>query len=769
MSTESDEELASIGQSISLNDGHTSTTSELPKNALDILTNGSESMIPSDRPLIVGSSKSGFGEQSRKSSSSEDSDNDSVCESLEKKIHAVSYQVATLLDRIYEIQELRHLSVPSTSIEQSAPSRIDGLLSSLSDSTLLLRPQITSLSSVVALYAGPHTKELRDGMEEVMEDWKKVEDQQRWLLEEMKEDGWLIRFRTTADQAEAMMEPLQKSLMECQAYVKKITDHPSHETLQSGFDDRPSIEKLRKLTKSHESMTRTYVPSINKILKMMDKSISDRPIKNGESLRRFSEMSQRWSSLQKQLQQLHARTQFTISHHQAEIEFLDDGDDVELLADVTSPYSSNDSRSDYFGQTTNKSRESTSSSYGSSRTRLSYDNNSPRGHQSSVVSTASNRSPRQALPRTHTSPSVKANQGSTLSPESAMKPLPLRRRTSILSAGSSSTARNPQAERPRWNSSPKVPTETNTTQTPNMTRRLGALPRSVSPAPSSTSMTSTMSRRMSRIPVASPTAKFPGYASPCRRSDDEVSLPGLTVSNSQSRTLLAEPSSVNRNQHHLEKARMGLMTPEPPRPRPSSTFSSFSRGANTPTMGNRTVSSGSTPRTATVGRVSMGGSRGAPPSAFRITSPTPSGNVNGNSISRPSSRISLMSFSNFNNINVEDLKEFIPSKYDLLDQEINLLLNDIGFKLFVSRLDEPLKRGQRKNENEEWKGEFIFGPPEREKSNSVKLLNIAGIKSGTARRTKCLIRHKGQWVDLRMELERRTREYSDYLEDDETF
>ncbi|WWC60218.1 uncharacterized protein I303_102784 [Kwoniella dejecticola CBS 10117] len=782
MSTASDEELASIAQNISLNDGEVDSLQQsLPKNDIDIMTNDTNDS--SDHTPSSGLADQNehpehnptSGVQSRKSSSSEVSDGgvDSPHKAVEKRMRSLSHEVALLLDRIYEIQELRHSSVPSTSSAQSAPSRIDNLLSSLSDSTLLLRPQITSLSSSIAAQSGSHTQELQEGLEVIMEDWKKVEDQQKWLLEEMKEDGWLIRFRTTADQAEAMMDPLQKSLVECQTYLKRMTNPSADLTSNAEFDDHPSIEHLRKLTKGHESMTSTYVPSINKIIKTMDKSISDRPIKNGESLRRLSEMSQRWAALQKQLQQLSARTRIVISQRQAEMEYLDSGEDIELLADIASPYSSNDSRSDYFGQATIKSRESTSSSYGSSRTRLSYDNNPARSHSSSVssgISTTSTRSPRQSLPRTHTSPSVKGTSTSTLSPDAAMKPLPLRRRTSMLSTASSTTARNPTIDRPRWNSSPKVPAETTQTQTqtPIHPRRPNGLPRSVSPTPSNTSVTSTMSRRLSRIPVASPTAKFSGYASPPRAADDAVSLPGLTVSNSHSRTLLAEPSSVNRNQSHLERARMSLKTPEPPRPRLSSTFSSLSRGSNTPTMGNRAYSSGSTTRTAPVGRTSMGGSRGAPPSSFRITSPTPSGAGAGPGLSRPSSRLSVMSYSNFNTT-PDDLKEFVPSKYDLLDQEIQTLLEETEFRLFVSRLDEALKRGQRRNENDEWKGEFVFGPPEKEKPTSVKLLTIAGARPGTAKRTKCLIRYKAQWVDLKTELDRRMRDYKEYLADDETF
>ncbi|WWC87762.1 uncharacterized protein L201_002654 [Kwoniella dendrophila CBS 6074] len=803
MSAASDEELAWVIQHMSLNDNNQGERSSLPDIKLDVLTNEPQKGLVS--PKHIQSSNSVKDQDIEEdtlsqpliSTSNEENAGDSAFQELEKRIHTLSHEVAVLLDRIYEIQELRHSSIPSVppvsaSSAPSAPFRIDDLLSSLSDSTLLLRPQITSLSYAISLHTGTHTKILQDGLEEITDDWKKVEDEQRLLLEEIKEDGWLIRFRTTADQAEAMIDPLEKSLKECQAYVEKINMSQTHVPLKAEFDDQLSIERLQRLAKVHGSITRTYVPSINKILKMMDKSISDRPIKNGESLRRFGEMSQRWISLQKQIQQLNAKIRIIVSQRENGASHINSEQGMELLTDGTSPYSSAESRSDYFGYgSTVKSRESTASSYATNRTRESSYGTSPGytpSHPSSIssgVSTTSTRtSARQSLPHTHTSPSVHPPSSyTTLSPDTALRPLPLRRRTSMVSAISASTAK----EKPRWNSSPKIPTEP--VQTPTMDRKLGILPRSVSPTPSNTSVGSSISRRLSRIPIASPTSRgVSGYSSPSARSDfgtDQVSLPGLAVSNSHSRTLIAEPSSAIRNprqsQTHLERARMGLKTPEPARPRLSSTFSSFPRpttitsGSITPNPRTRTVSSGSIPRTAPTGtgsggRMSLGGSKNgtsaAPPSSFRITSPTPSGN--GRALSRPSSRLSVMSYSKFD-VNSNDLKPFKPSKYDSLDIEIQKRLDETDFKLFVSRLDESLKRGQRKNENEEWKGEFLFG--KSEKPCSVKLLSIAGQKPGQEKRVKCLIRVAGQWLDLKFELERRMRVYQDELEveDDETF
>ncbi|WRT65592.1 uncharacterized protein IL334_002537 [Kwoniella shivajii] len=716
MTTESDEELASIVQHISISDGTTSVLAPSDRNGL---SNGGNDYPPKVEKTDQDSNNVSDRElESPQSNANEENVN---YRELEKRIQSLSREISLLLDRIYEIQELRHFSIPSSSTSTvSTPSRIDDLLSSLTDSTSLLRPQITSLQSIFSSSTGSHTENLQDGLEELMVEWKKVEEQHKLLLEEMKEDGWLVRFRTTADQAEAMMNPLRKSLTECQTYVERIIQSTRHVPLNSEYEEQVSIENLQKISKGHESMTRTYVPSINKILKMMDKSISDRPIKNGESLRRLSEMSQRWSLMQKQLQQVNSKIRFIFSQHQQGVDHDDGAEDIELLADVTSPYSSPDSRGDYFGYGGEavRSRESTNSSYSSNRTRES----------------SSGMPQKTSQGRPHY-----ASSSATLSPDTAMRPLPLRRRTSMMSSTSATTARTPN-EKPRWDSSRKVP---ETVSTPTMPRRLSALPRSISPTPSNASMSSAVSRRLSRIPIATPPkSKGKDYSSPTGRSDrgsEEVIIPGLSVSNTHSRILLSEPRQT-KGQNHLEKARMGLATPDSSRPRMSSTFTSFSR-TNT-----------NTPRTAPVsGRASL--SR-APPSSFRITSPTP------NSSTRPSSRLSTISYSN---VNLNDIQEFKPSKYDLLDTAIQRIMEEINFNLFASRLDQSLKRGQRRNEHEEWKGEYIFG--RGEKPSSVKLIFLAPQKPSLEKRTKCLVRVGGQWLDLKGELERRMRD----IEDDETF
>jgi hypothetical protein len=98
-------------------------------------------------------------------------------------------------------------------------------------------------------------------------------------------------------------------------------------------------------------------------------------------------------------------------------------------------------------------------------------------------------------------------------------------------------------------------------------------------------------------------------------------------------------------------------------------------------------------------------------------------------------------------ISAAALHPFDPSKYDMLDQEVSKIIDQVGFNLFVARLDPALKRGQRKRDDEEWKGEFVFGAGER--SSSVKLLKLVGrAMDGGQARMKCMCRVAGAWHEL---------------------
>ena len=515
--------------------------------------------------------------------------------------------------------------------------------------------------------------------------------------------------------------------------MERITSSHVLVPFEAELEDEPNIRQLQSLVKGHESLKgsavgndssmvltviRTYAPSINKILKMMGRSMSDRTTKNGEVLRRFAacpyhrfgDMQNRWTTLQRQLQQLDARIRLTISQHNASP--ISPAGNIHILSDQVSPF--DQIPIDYFGI---------------AKAVHGADKRTAGSHRSSVSSGVS--SP-PANPPSSGPQWISAKS----SPEKA--PHSLRRRPSVLSNATALTART-DFSRPPWNISTKPDKDNQMTHTNERYTSYGSRYThvgSVSPTLSSPTMASGTHSRTSavgsRIPVISPKSR--GATASTQKLTD---VPALSVSTSQGQTFLSEASNMSRSSKYNAQTRAATKTPEPRRSRPSAADLSTQPGPSmTPT--NRYFSSNNTPRTVPNPRQS---SSRAPPSSFRATTPTP-----GAMSPRASSRMSMASYSNFNPAN---LQTFQPSKYDLLDQHVHSVLMEVGFDLFVGRVDLAMRKGQRKRDDEEWKGDFVFGAGD--KPARVKLLKLAGrILMGVTEgpRMKCLVRTGGAWQDL---------------------
>lgn len=433
-------------------------------------------------------------------------------------------------------------------------------------------------------------------------------------------------------------------------------------------------------------------------------------------------MQSRWATLQRQLQQLDARIRLISSQHHASP--MSPSGHVEILSTYPSVYEGHPS--DYFGV-------SLPGKVGDAQNTRSHASSISSGVSSASTPFRGSAAPRQSI--------------ATLSPDISTQPL--RRRPSVIS--SQTTARS-EIERPPWNSYPRP--EIDPQKTPS-SKRLSSFGTpysrsgSASPTPSVPSVTSSVLSRPnaagSRIPVISPKSKGPTVG-----KHNLMDVPALAVSTSHGQTFLSEASSrADQGRNHLDRARESMKTPERHRNRPNAAYSAFQpRPSIPPGLGNRSFSSGNTPRTAPQPRQSL---RRAPPSSFRAVSPTPGG-----SGTRTSSRMSAVSYSNFN---AADLQPFEPSKYDFLDRYVQSILSETGFDLFVGRVDPPLRKTQRKRDDEDWKGDFVFGGGER--PVSVKLLKLAGRsipgETGGAR-MKCLVRTGGAWQDLAGLLKKRKAE-----------
>lgn len=124
------------------------------------------------------------------------------------------------------------------------------------------------------------------------------------LAEELKEDKWLVVFRTVSTQAEDMQQSLEKALSQCELFVedaKAHIDNRNNETSLSDAKRQHLLATCRNLAKSLEAKVKYYSPACARVLNILGKGIADRSTKNGEVLRRYGEMKTRWKSVQERI------------------------------------------------------------------------------------------------------------------------------------------------------------------------------------------------------------------------------------------------------------------------------------------------------------------------------------------------------------------------------------------------------------------------------------------------------------------------------------
>jgi hypothetical protein len=165
-------------------------------------------------------------------------------------------------------------------------------------------------------------------------DWEAVQKDADVLGDELKEDKWLVVFRTVSGQAEDMvsgavnilrdhhtklktmtqMKSLEKVLTQSHEFIwdlnrRQVTSssntssqgHHDANTLPSYFSDplalQPLLSSFSALHQSLHAKVKYYSPACDRVLKILGKGIADRSTKNGEVLRRFAEMKARWRNL----------------------------------------------------------------------------------------------------------------------------------------------------------------------------------------------------------------------------------------------------------------------------------------------------------------------------------------------------------------------------------------------------------------------------------------------------------------------------------------
>ena len=147
------------------------------------------------------------------------------------------------------------------------------------------------------------------------------------LGDELKEDKWLVVFRSVSSQATDMMRSLDKVLVQSQHFVADVHGHarpsstapspgrlsrsPSAPVFLGGVPTSLALDQVKAkhllasfkdLHQSLRAKVKYYAPATERVLAILERGISDRHTKNGEVLRRFGDMQAQWKGLQERVE-----------------------------------------------------------------------------------------------------------------------------------------------------------------------------------------------------------------------------------------------------------------------------------------------------------------------------------------------------------------------------------------------------------------------------------------------------------------------------------
>ena len=150
----------------------------------------------------------------------------------------------------------------------------------------------------------------------VQERWECLRIEIDELKIELKEDRWLVVFKQVADQAEDMMDRLDKTVSQCYTMIHQMKENglvvstssstttTSNSSFQSVASTTNPMEKLRSVEMNFDAKYKYYTPSVTKMLMMLGNGIAARVSKNTTTLNRHEQMLMRWSGLKQTMDQL---------------------------------------------------------------------------------------------------------------------------------------------------------------------------------------------------------------------------------------------------------------------------------------------------------------------------------------------------------------------------------------------------------------------------------------------------------------------------------
>ncbi|KAG0140031.1 hypothetical protein CROQUDRAFT_665725 [Cronartium quercuum f. sp. fusiforme G11] len=215
----------------------------------------------------------------------------------------------------------------------SALTPVDRALMKLDKKVEETTVELSQLASLLEPYdssqPGPELAFLHQKHAGLLAEWAKIQKDTELLRDELKEDKWLVVFRTVSGQAEEMMGSLEKALAGAQEFIFELTRQRRrqsdqsrrvsgrlkkssnesqlsvlHETSPLVMDPEAVQELLDRylvLCKNFVAKKKHYLPSCERVLTTLVKGIENRSTKNGEVLRRYADMRTRFNTIQQRI------------------------------------------------------------------------------------------------------------------------------------------------------------------------------------------------------------------------------------------------------------------------------------------------------------------------------------------------------------------------------------------------------------------------------------------------------------------------------------